>query len=107
MNGFYNQAYTAFMQKKQACDVANSEEEQTKAICDEDKAQIETSWCSLSAARKQSCTDLSDCIAQKGRAFDSIMDVTKLIEENTKKHVDTYIAECIKTNDCTSGAINP
>merc|ERR1712039_713504 len=32
--------------------------------------------------------------------------MTKLLEDNTEKHVQKYIDDCVQHNDCTSGAID-
>lgn len=106
MDSFYNEVYPQFMEKKKACEVATNDESVSAEQCDADKAAIEESWCGLHAARVQACNELQTCYNGKSKSFDDTIEMTKLLEENTKKHVQKYIDACVQHNDCTSGTID-
>jgi len=106
MSSFYNEVYPAFMEKKKACEVATSAEQATAEQCAADKSAIEESWCGLRAARTEACNNLKTCYNSKTTSFNSVIDMTKLLEENTKNHVQKYVDACVQHNDCTAGTID-
>merc|ERR1712217_130570 len=91
---------------KKACEVSTSAEQATAEQCAADKSAIEESWCGLRDARKEACKNLKTCYNAKNKSFNSVIEMTKLLEENTKKHVQKYVDACVQHNDCTAGTID-
>lgn len=106
MSEFYNNAYPAFLEKKKACELAKNGEEVTKEQCDADKKSIEESACSLKAARVQACKSLDSCFAAKSKRFNSSFEYVKLLEDNTKKHVQKHIDSCTEKGECKAGTVD-
>jgi hypothetical protein len=81
---FFQQEYPQFMDEDSHCQSSVQAADQQEAECQADQAGIESSYCSLKAARAQICTDYDACFAEKAALFARVVQDVQRVEEHVK-----------------------
>jgi hypothetical protein len=86
---FFQEQYPKYMDEDTHCSTATSLAEQQEQQCDADKANLESSYCSLRSARQQICADYDACFAEQTALFNRVVGDVKAVEAHTKSSFQT------------------
>jgi hypothetical protein len=81
---FFQENYQKFMDEDQHCSASHNLAEDKASQCEADKANLESSYCSLHGARQQICSDYDACFDEKKALFERILLDVQEVEAHTK-----------------------